>query len=620
MAGDKDGARVLLVEALGINTEFHGDTGAEYTFYNGLGWSSNDFDPEQAIVHYRRATQIVPLPAPQAHFNLAILLTAKGDRSGAIEVYKHLYHSHPPEPGQLHDLAKLEVDAGRARDAVATLKSVKRAYPNLDALKAQKTTYFLAQAHMLLHEWTEASAAFANVVRLGLTPLAGTYGCDQWRVAEGWEDGPDVTVTALAPPAGADIEFTDPLTGQVHRDSARSYWLIRMTNVLLDGDKHHRIYHAGPKCTFYIGEMSASAMPQGNWGAERAPGEPPGQRVHVKETAIVLLDTIGKHSGFYHLQTDLISRVLYFLRDVYDPSDARWQDAVFLVTPASQVFLEELRASGRAAAFGVHLPAADRLLPLAHAYLFDNMYMVDWSTPIAHAELGAWIGDQSWRSYSDPLYNLHLPPGALLRLQHALMRPDGASDASADDEDEDDNELDFSPQAKKKSTPAPAPKTSPIRIAWISRRDSRERNVVGEDRIIDGLRAEFGMSAVEIFGRDDPNDPGASQRYDIAGGRRTFGTIDIIVGPHGAGLCNVLFAERAAMVLLPLCDSVGCPAAQDVYFTYIAAALGVKLVIPEGPRGESAYLNYTVTDGPEQVDGIVRIVRELVAEQRGTSA
>ena len=48
-----------------------------------------------------------------------------------------------------------------------------------------------------------------------------------------------------------------------------------------------------------------------------------------------------------------------------------------------------------------------------------------------------------------------------------------------------------------------------------------------------------------------------------------------------------------------------------MYFTYVAAALGVELVLPDGLRGESIYRNYTVAEGSKQVDDIVRLVGEL---------
>jgi hypothetical protein len=199
------------------------------------------------------------------------------------------------------------------------------------------------------------------------------------------------------------------------------------------------------------------------------------------------------------------------------------------------------------------------------------------------------------------------------------------------EEDEDDEMLDLSPGAKKKPKPAAAKQppasggvvprltngdTHPTRIVWLSRRDSLERSMVEEDRIIDALRDAFGLDAVDVFGRYD--DPGAAQLYDVGRARDAFGEATVIIGPHGAAFCNVLFSPNAAMVLLPICDAVGCPAAQDAYFTYIAAALGVEMVIPKnGPFGESIYRNYTIKKGNSQIDALVKVVQKVVAKRAG---
>lgn len=119
MANDRRGASRVLLEALAVSDAFeHGP--AEYTFYNGLGWSLHEVDPEQAIVHYRKACTIVPPPAQHAHYNLMNLLTSRGALADAAAVVRNLFENAQPDAKQLHQLAKLEVDAGLHRDALAT--------------------------------------------------------------------------------------------------------------------------------------------------------------------------------------------------------------------------------------------------------------------------------------------------------------------------------------------------------------------------------------------------------------------------------------------------------------------------------------------------------------------
>jgi len=152
---------------------------------------------------------------------------------------------------------------------------------------------------------------------------------------------------------------------------------------------------------------------------------------------------------------------------------------------------------------------------------------------------------------------------------------------------------------------------------WLSRRESLERHVVGEEAVIVALRAAFGSSSVVVFGRDESGAPEASsQYYDVARGREVFGEATVLIGPHGAAFANVMFTPGAAMVLLPVCDGIGCPAAQDMYMSYLAAAVGVELVVASAPVGESVYRNYTV-GGREQVDELVRIVQRIEARRGG---
>ena len=53
-----------------------------------------------------------------------------------------------------------------------------------------------------------------------------------------------------------------------------------------------------------------------------------------------------------------------------------------------------------------------------------------------------------------------------------------------------------------------------------------------------------------------------------------FGSAHVVVGPHGAGLANLLMCpDGTSLVMLPSCDEKGCPSAADSYFGYLASAL-----------------------------------------------
>ena len=59
-----------------------------------------------------------------------------------------------------------------------------------------------------------------------------------------------------------------------------------------------------------------------------------------------------------------------------------------------------------------------------------------------------------------------------------------------------------------------------------------------------------------------------------------FGSAHVVVGPHGAGLANLLMCpDGTSLVMLPSCDEKGCPSAADSYFGYLASALNFDVRI-----------------------------------------
>ena len=218
---------------------------------------------------------------------------------------------------------------------------------------------------------------------------------------------------------------------------------------------------------------------------------------------------------------------------------------------------------------------------------------------------------QRWRIYDTPLYNLHFPRRPALLLQRCILAAAMPPGAQPDEEG----------QAQEAWT---AP-----RILYYSRADGQAKRVVkGEKRIIEQLQARFGQSSVQVFVGGTTPDPRRAAR--------AFGNAQAVVGPHGAGLANLVYAEPGTPVfLLPTYDGVystkddeprtaealppgggggggvaarpakpgarklagqghgesgeasngasegGGTSAVDAYFTYLAAALGLRLhVLP----------------------------------------
>ena len=155
-----------------------------------------------------------------------------------------------------------------------------------------------------------------------------------------------------------------------------------------------------------------------------------------------------------------------------------------------------------------------------------------------------------------------------------------------------------------------APWSSP-RILYYSRDGQGKRAVKGEKRLLEQLEATFGQGSVQVFSGGSTPDPRRAARQ--------FSSARVVIGPHGAGLANLIFAEPTTLVfLLPTYDGVysaqdevqalglGGDAAHskaakssmrievgkrtqfsggsgtsavDAYFSYIAVALGLRLYV-----------------------------------------
>jgi|GEM_PF-300012 len=96
------------------------------------------------------------------------------------------------------------------------------------------------------------------------------------------------------------------------------------------------------------------------------------------------------------------------------------------------------------------------------------------------------------------------------------------------------------------------------RRLFIVRRDARRPGLINEDAIARTL-AEIGFEAVALSG------------LGVAAQAALFADAEIVVGAHGAGLTNVLFAPRGA-ALVELHAVTECPD----FFRQIAAAVGLR--------------------------------------------
>lgn len=96
------------------------------------------------------------------------------------------------------------------------------------------------------------------------------------------------------------------------------------------------------------------------------------------------------------------------------------------------------------------------------------------------------------------------------------------------------------PQAKtfgSAEVSVPTGRTDLPKRLYISRAKANGRRLLNEDELFSFLQEEYGF--IKIFTED----------YDMAGKVELFGKAECIIGPHGGGMTNILFAEAGAKVI-----------------------------------------------------------------------
>ena len=299
---------------------------------------------------------------------------------------------------------------------------------------------------------------------------------------------------------------------------------------------------------------------------------------------VVLFDQRSGHGNYFHHQTELIARTLWFLRDVYRPKEKKWKNVQFLIPPGVLLHLETFNAEE----LYLNMPRPEQIVHWKSndRFYFKTMYTVDWTAPMDMSKTGV-LGDQKWIKVAQPIWNVHFPPRSLLRLTHEAMRTSTHVHQY--------DRLGFGGRTREDSPQ--------VKIVWYSRSDMEKRHVVGEEQVVRQLQARFGKFSVEIF------TGGIS--FDVERNMKVFGSADLVVGPHGAGLANMLMCKKeTSIVLLPSCDAVGCPSSADSYFGYLASALGFEMVaVKNGPKA-TFFSNYSIVE--EQAHSIVGVVEDVM--------
>ena len=107
---------------------------------------------------------------------------------------------------------------------------------------------------------------------------------------------------------------------------------------------------------------------------------------------------------------------------------------------------------------------------------------------------------------------------------------------------------------------ATAEGSNPPTVVWVTRNGTNARKVLNEDAVLESLSQRLpGAQVVWWHGTEG-----------MARAASLFGLADAVVGPHGAGLSNIIFCNKCNVIELALESS------QMRYFGHLAVALGLK--------------------------------------------
>lgn len=565
----------------------------QYVIYNNLGWSSYHMgDWATAEEHYHLALKASPNPPPtdHAYINLATLHKAENRVKPTIKAYRAavaLTHQSPTWAqlgwALMQDF-KLEEATQTLHDALAMRGD--------EAPAAQESHNYLGVLYAFKRTWSQASQHFVRAADLGL-PADGT-GCKagRWTLSEGWTSGRGVTVHRLplenvlaavsnaealaqsrtprpatfSPPlcsremaAGA---FEDAFVGTNYTqtegagDEGALHKLVELRDVYLDGKHPSSLYQAAPECRYFTGEHSASGFLPWDFGVldrEQNGSYSKQQPSVVTERTLSaptfgVFDLRGGSTAFWHYQIELVTRLALLLKAVVEPrwdadgelDELEWSQAQLFV-PATLAPI--VRVLADSSIFNRD-PVVSRLLRDGHGLVtyswqaglrihFKRLLLLDVAPPLHETgrpthrmlKLNLRATRQKWRIYDTPLYNLHFPRRPGLLLQRCLLRAA------------------MPPPASHGSWAEP-------RILYYSRGDGQSKRVVrGERKLIEKLREQFGRKSVQVFQGGTTPDPKRAARL--------FSKAVIVIGPHGAGLANLVYCEpTTAVFLMPTIDGV----------------------------------------------------------------
>lgn len=104
------------------------------------------------------------------------------------------------------------------------------------------------------------------------------------------------------------------------------------------------------------------------------------------------------------------------------------------------------------------------------------------------------------------------------------------------------------------------------RLLYVSRRHAKSRRLMNEDDLCAALATEFGVDRID------------NEMMSLIEQVQCYRDATVIIGPHGAGLTNLLFASRPSLLIEFYCLQ------RQFFFEDAARCLGVRYEAIEGER------------------------------------
>ena len=338
--------------------------------------------------------------------------------------------------------------------------------------------------------------------------------------------------------------------------------LVELSNVFMEHPSG--IMYSEEKCSFYLGTAHGSmkGFPSAPFLFRRA-----------KQTVKYLGQEVGSiiqtsPRNYYHFVTECMPRLLLLLKYAPTSISILVPDTSTMKFVVDTLGLEEEKVLYYAPRPGVR-------------YFFEKLYTVDWRS------------DKNFQSARDVLFPEPLHSHEMwYRLEGRMPIAQYFGPVT--------NVYDVVSYFTEQAEGIEADLPDNI-VCYMSRNDSNKRVVGGEFRLIESINGTGGKTAMPFI-------PG---RYNLMEQASMMKRCAMMIGPHGAGLTNIIWAKNGApLVMFPLLNESGATS----YYYHLAMVQNRKAVFIDSLRSHRNG-NYSEQDTLKSIPRIRTCVRGLLARR-----